>query len=191
MNSCGKILCEGRSLRMSRALANQLSLAPWGAGDLIDRAVRLYRRHFITLIRIAAPPVLVSALGWTTATIAFSAISVTSSSGLLLLYVLMLLGSGVIVICGSLFSIIVMGGATRNLVAHLLWNEPVSFRTTYRAVKARFWGLLGASLMVALWLGFSAWLGFMTFWILAVILWAALALASIFPWLTGILGGIG
>jgi len=172
-------------------LDSELALAPLGAGDLIDRAVRLYRRHFITLIRIAAPPVLVSALGWTTATIAFSAISVTSSSGLLLLYVLMLLGSGVIVICGSLFSIIVMGGATRNLVAHLLWNEPVSFRTTYRAVKARFWGLLGASLLVALWLGFSAWLGFMAFWILVLILFAALAFTSVLPWLTGILGGIG
>ena len=38
-----------------------ISLAPLGAGDLIDRAVRLYRHHFVTLIRIAAPPVIVSA----------------------------------------------------------------------------------------------------------------------------------
>jgi len=30
---------------------NQLPLAPLGAGDLIDRAVRLYRRHLFTLIR--------------------------------------------------------------------------------------------------------------------------------------------
>ncbi len=42
---------------------NELSLAPLGAGDLIDRAVRLYRRHFLTLIRIAAPPVIVAAAG--------------------------------------------------------------------------------------------------------------------------------
>ena len=40
----------------------QLALAPLGAGDLIDRAVRLYRQHFLTLIRIAAPPVSISAL---------------------------------------------------------------------------------------------------------------------------------
>ncbi len=33
---------------------SELALAPLGAGDLIDRAVRLYRRHFLTLIRIAA-----------------------------------------------------------------------------------------------------------------------------------------
>ena len=46
-----------------------LSLEPLGAGDLIDRAVRLYRRHFWTLIRISAPPVLISSLGWTIDTI--------------------------------------------------------------------------------------------------------------------------
>ncbi|MEJ7711883.1 MAG: hypothetical protein WKF84_18945 [Pyrinomonadaceae bacterium] len=42
---------------------NQLPLAPLGAGDLIDRSVRLYRRHFVTLLRMAAPPVLVSSVG--------------------------------------------------------------------------------------------------------------------------------
>ena len=42
------------------SLSANLALEPLGAGDLIDRAVRLYRRHFTTLIRIAAPPVLVS-----------------------------------------------------------------------------------------------------------------------------------
>jgi len=38
--------------------SSELALAPLGAGDLIDRAVRLYRQHFLTLIRIAAPPFL-------------------------------------------------------------------------------------------------------------------------------------
>ncbi len=51
---------EDHSQRMN-LLNDQLSLAPLGAGDLIDRAVRMYRHHFFTLIRIAAPPVLVSA----------------------------------------------------------------------------------------------------------------------------------
>lgn len=37
-------------------LNDQLALAPLGAGDLIDGAVRMYRRHFFTLIRIAAQP---------------------------------------------------------------------------------------------------------------------------------------
>src|ERR1051325_1283345 len=49
---------------MKTLAAHQLSLAPLGAGDLIDRAVRLYRRHFFTLIGITAPPVVVSTLGY-------------------------------------------------------------------------------------------------------------------------------
>lgn len=171
---------------------SDLSLAPLGAGDLIDRAVRLYRRHFLTLIRIAAPPVLVSALGSTITTIAFRALSSTSSEVSVALYVLTFMGGGVIMICGSLFSLIVMGGATRNLVSHLIWNEPVTARTTYRAVKSRFWGLLGASILVAFWLGFAASVAFSAYLMFSFIMFAALAVASmVSPWTTGILGGLG
>ena len=49
---------------MSSSFASQLPLAPLGAGDLIDRAVRLYRRHLFVLIRTAAPPVIIVAAGW-------------------------------------------------------------------------------------------------------------------------------
>jgi hypothetical protein len=172
---------------------SQLALAPLGAGDLIDRAVRLYRQHFLTLIRIAAPPVLVSAAGSTLTTIAFRELGATPSSVRLLLYVLMLFGGAIVVVCGSLFSLIVMGGATRNLVAHLLWDEPVSFRSTYRAVKSRFWGLLWASILVAAWLGFSAWLAIMGFYmVFLLVLVAAFAFGSVMPeWITAIISGLG
>src|SRR5437870_11436936 len=167
----------------------ELSLAPLGAGDLIDRAVRLYRRHFLTLIRIAAPPVLISATGSTFTTIAFREIAATGSTARMLLYILMILGGGLVIVCGSLFSLIVMGGATRNLVAHLLSGEPVSFRATYRAVKSRFWGLLGASFMVASWLGLCFWLAFMAFYLIFVVMMIGLfAFGSISGWISGILG---
>jgi len=172
---------------------NELALAPLGAGDLIDRAVRLYRRHFLTLIRIAAPPVVVFALGSTITTIAFRELSATPDEMRMVLYVLMFLGGMVIMFGGSLFSLIVMGGATRNLVAHLLWNEPVTARSTYRAVKSRFWGLLGASIVVALWLGFSSWLAFMAFYmIIAMVTIGAIAFAqALSGWLAAILAGLG
>ena len=169
----------------------ELSLAPLGAGDLIDRAVRLYRRHFWTLIRISAPPVLISAVGWTIATIFGRGLS-TASSDLLAIYVLMFLIGIVIILAGALFSIVVMGGATRNLVSHLLWNEPVSARTTYRAVKSRFWSLLWASVLVALWLAFAASVALMVYGFLTFIIFAAIAVASaVSPWLTAIVGGLG
>jgi hypothetical protein len=173
-------------------LSSDLAIAPLGAGDLIDRAVRLYRRHFLTLISIAAPPVLVSALGSTITTIAWRALNATSSDVNMALYVLMLMAGITIVVCGSLFSIIVMGGATRNLVAHLLWDEPVNARATYRAVKSRFWGLLGASVLVALWLSFAGLLGFMAFMMVFGVMAAAIGFASIvISWFVGILWTMG
>ena len=178
---------------MPELTVNQLPLAPLGAGDLIDRAVRLYRRYFLTLIGIAAPPVLVSALGSTLMTIGFRSFSITASSERLLLYALMI-GVGVIVaICGSLFSLIVMGGATRNLVAHLLSGEPVSARSTYRAIKSRFWGLLGASILIATWLLFAAMLATMAFYmVFAIIVLGSVALAQVLGiWFSALLGGVG
>ena len=171
----------------------ELSLAPLGAGDLIDRAVRLYRRHFFTLIRIAAPPVLLSAVGSTLTTIAFRAIGATPSAMRLFLYILMLLGGGLVIVAGSLFSLIVMGGAARNLVAHLLWDEPVSFRSTYAAVKSRFWGLLGASILIALWLSFCGWLAVMGFYLVFLVVFVGVfAIGSVMPeFVTGIVVVLG
>jgi hypothetical protein len=175
------------------SVENELALAPLGAGDLIDRAVRLYRRHFLTLIRIAAPPVLVFALGSAISAIAFRELTNTSDDTRFLLYVLMIMAGSGIMICGSLCSLIVMGGATRNLVAHLLWNEPVSFRATYRAVKSRFWGLLGASVVVGLWLMFAFWLAFMAFYLVIIIVTiGAFAFAqALSGWLAVLIWGLG
>lgn len=173
-------------------VSNELALAPLGAGDLIDRAVRLYRRQFLTLIRIATPPVLVSALGSTMVTIAFRELSSTASELRLVMYIFVFIGGLVVTFCGSLFSLIVMGGATRNLVSHLVWNEPVTARTTYRAVKERFWGLLGASILVALWLAFAAIIASMGYAFLSLIMVLAVAVgASISPWITTLTVGLG
>src|SRR6185295_19270708 len=172
---------------------SELSLAPLGAGDLIDRAVRVYRRHFFTLIRIAAPPVLVSAAGTAIFTIAVREIGATDSSARLLLYVLMLFGGSIIVVCGLLFSLVVMGGATRNLVAHLLWDEAVSFRSTYRAVKSRFWGLLWGSILMGLWFAFSGWLAIMgAYMAFAVLLLVVVGFGQVMPaWMIAIFSGMG
>jgi len=172
--------------------SSDLALAPLGAGDLIDRAVRLYRRHFLTLIRIAAPPVLVSAVGSTITTITFREFTATSSEMRLALFVLLWLAGVMIIGCGSLFSIIVMGGATRNLVAHLLWNEPVSMRTTYGAVKSRLWGLLGGSFLMASWLGFAISVAFMAWFIVFdVVALASFVFIKLSTWLAGITGVLG
>ena len=140
---------------MATLAVNQLQLAPLGAGDLIDRTVRLYRRHFGALIRASAPPVVVSALGTVLWSVSVRSLAVTESEGRMVGYVAgAALGAGVYVL-GLLAQLIVVGGASRNLVMHLLWGEPVTARLIYRSVRSRFWGLLGATVVVLFWLFIS------------------------------------
>jgi hypothetical protein len=134
----------------------QLQLAPLGAGDLIDRTVRLYRHHFMTLIRASALPVFVSAAGSVTWSVSIGAMGATPSGGRLALYFVSAVLGLALLFLGLLAQLIVMGGASRNLVMHLLWGEPVTARLIYRSVRSRFWSLLLASLLVALWLFISA-----------------------------------
>jgi hypothetical protein len=177
---------------MSALVANQLPLAPLGAGDLIDRAVRLYRRHFFTLIRIAAPPVIVSAIGSVFFVFSRGRAFTTSSGCSLALYVLLGFSGLCLMVAGKVFSLIVMGGATRNLVTHLLSDEPVSARATYTAVRSRFWGLLAASLLVLFWIVLSSMVAIVAwFMVFYVVLLAGVAFALIAPvWLAAILGSI-
>lgn len=173
--------------------ANNLALAPLGAGDLIDRSVRLYRRHLFILIRIFAPPVIVAAAGWILTTISFRQLFIVSSEVELALY-FVLLGVGMVVTLGGhLFNLVVMGGATRNLVAHLLRNDPVSAKATYDAVRARFWGLLGASVLVLLWIMIAALAAFTGLYMVSAFLMVgSFLLATSAPvWLVTVIAVIG
>jgi hypothetical protein len=173
--------------------ANDLHLVPLGAGDLIDRAVRLYRRHLFTLMRIAAPPVVVTAIGWVLWTISTRGVVNTPDTATLALYVFLIFIAVVVIIGGHIFSLLVMGGASRNLVTHLLWNEPVLARTTYAAVRSRFWSLLGATLLVVLWLGLSSMVGFFGWYIVVIFVTMGIVfLAQWAPvWMSALVGTIG
>lgn len=63
-----------------------------------------------------------------------------------------------------LLNIIVTGGAARNLITHLLWNEPFAARTTYHNIRARFGSLFGAAVIIAIWIFIAA--------VLALFAWA-------------------
>lgn len=178
---------------MATSSANDLHLVPLGAGDLIDRAVRLYRRHLFTLMRIAAPPVIISAVGWVLLTISMRKLEKTPDTAEFFFYVFLIFVGGSIAVGGHLFSLIVMGGASRNLVAHLLSNEPVLARTTYAAVRSRFWSLLGATVVVLLWLIVAWMVGVFGFYIVFII--ASLGIVFMAQWaplwMTAIVGIIG
>ncbi len=129
-----------------------LSLTPLGAGDLIDRAVRFYRKNFWTFVWIAAPPVLIGMLisvGWMI--LGRSLFSVGASYDPLeqsFYYIFLWLGSIIIWLAQTVTTLIVMGGASRNFVRHLLFGEPITFRETYKNVRQRFFGLAAASVLI-------------------------------------------
>ena len=177
---------------MSTLSPGQLPLAPLGAGDLIDRAVRLYRRHLFVLIRTAAPPVIIIAAGWILFSISVRQVVKAFETSSLFGY-LLLSGLAIgIMLAGYVLILVVMGGATRTLVAHLLRNDPVTAQATYKAVRSRFGGLLIASLLVLAWMFASLlaassgaqMVGF-------VFMVAAGALANLSLLLAGIVGIIG
>ncbi len=180
---------------MPASSANDLHLVPLGAGDLIDRAVRLYRRHLFTLMRIAAPPVVVTAIGSVLWTIGWREVFNTPDTAGLIFYVFLLFAATTVFISGHLFSLLVMGGASRNLVTHLLWNEPVLVRTTYAAVRSRFWSLFGATLVVMLWLGLAFAVAFFGWYM--IVIFATLGAVFLAQWVpmwlavfVGVIGGI-
>ena len=178
---------------MAALSPSHLSLAPLGAGDLIDRAVRLYRRHLFVLIRIAAPPVIIVAAGWMMLSISVQQIFLTSVTRDLFLYIALLIIALFVMLIGYLLILVVMGGATRTLVAHLLRNDPVTASATYKAVKARFWGLLLASFIVLMWIFASLSVSTMGGQTAAgILVFVSMLLSTILPsWVAAIFAVIG
>ena len=175
---------------MSTLSPSQLPLAPLGAGDLIDRAVRLYRRHLFVLIRTAAPPVIIIAAGWILGSISFRQIYISTETEDLFVNVLLSFLVVLIMLAGYLAILVVMGGATRTLVAHLLRNDPVTAQATYKAVRSRFWGLVVAAVIVMGWIFASflaaSWIGQMAAMIIFIL---CLVLSSwVSNWLAIVVG---
>lgn len=168
-----------------------LEIAPPGAGDLIDRTVRLYRRHFLTLIRASAPPVIVSATGAVVITIANRGLMLTGEDARMLTYFLLLAFGFILWLAGVLLHWVVMGGASRNLVMHLVQGEAVSARAIYRNVRLRFFRLFIATILVGLWASIAgsiagvAWL--LLFWVASIIL-IIMGAASFPMWILVIVG---
>ena len=164
---------------------SRLSVAPLGAGDLIDRSVRFYRQNFRTLVLIAAPPVVVGALislVWRMIGREAFGLSPASNGGdLFLYYVFVGLGSLVIWFFEIDAMLAVMGGASRNFVRHLLFGEPLTFRETYRNVRSRIGGLMTASSIITFLLGL---LGIFDFYLALVVgSLAVMAVVAALSWI--------
>lgn len=176
-----------------------LSLSPMGAGDLIDRAVRFYRKNFWTFILIATPPVFAGTLFsvvWTfLGREIFTNAASADSDERAFYYIFIWFGSVIIWLVETIATLVVMGGASRNFVRHLLFGEPISFKETYRNTSKRLVGLIGASTAIVVVLGT---IGFVIFYfgmfvaIMAIFLAiAALAPIPLLATIVSVLLGVG
>lgn len=144
--------------------ATRLALVPLGAGDLIDRAVRFYRKFFWTFVLIAAPPVVAGtaiSLAWTITGRQVFNVSDPYSPEITFYYFFLWFGNIIIWLTETIATLVVMGGASRNFVRHLLFGEAITFRETYKNTWHRLGGLIFASTMLTIVLGT---LGFVIFY---------------------------
>ena len=162
-----------------------LSVVPLGAGDLIDRSVRFYRRNLWTFILIASPPVVVGTLlsvAWTLLGRELFAVgSGVKADDRTFYYLFVSFGNILIWLTEAVATLVVMGGASRNFVRHLLFGEPITFRETYTNTRKRLLGLIAASSIITVMLAVIGFIFFYLGFILTalVILLVAMVFTSI------------
>jgi len=129
---------------------DSFTLEPMSAGDVIDRAVRLYRRNFLSLLRIVFGPSLVAYLGTVLYYIGERNFSLERGDSRVLLSAALITAGFVVWLFGKAAFYAVLGGASRSLVDHFFEGKPILARDVYRAVRERFWSLIGAMLVIGL-----------------------------------------
>lgn len=127
---------------------NSLTLAPLSAGDLLDRIVRLYRQHWVALMRVAILPVIFSYLGVMALALGVRNFSTTKGDWRIAMSVLLILVGLVGYIGGKAALIFLLGGTARELVQHFMDGSPVTVRGVYRTARQNFWHLVGAAVLI-------------------------------------------
>lgn len=129
---------------------DSFALAPLSAGDIIDRAVRIYRQQFWRLLQIVIWPSLIAYTGVILYTFGLRNFALDRGDERIFLGVVMTGGGFLIYLLGKMAFYVVLGGTARSLVNYLLNHEPLKPRAVYQAVKERFWSLAGAVLLVGM-----------------------------------------
>jgi hypothetical protein len=135
-------------MKMPTNEINSLMLAPLSAGDLLDRIVRLYRQHWVALMRVAILPTLLSYLGGMALTLGIRNFSTTKGDWRIAMSVLLSLAGVTVYAAGKAVLIFLLGGTARELVQHFLDGSSVTVRGVYRTARQNFWRLVGAAVLI-------------------------------------------
>jgi len=113
--------------------SRELLLQPVSAGDLIDRALRLYRRYLAALLAIAAVPGLVAVVGGLLAVFAGADLMMTAAGNFLTFGL------------SPVLNLVVIGALTKVVADHVVREEPISFRQTWQVILRDWERLLGVA----------------------------------------------
>ena len=170
-------------------MASFTILEPISTGDIIDRAVRLYRRNFTPLVAITAVPTLigyvVSVMFWSGYTSLITATASTRGVPVSAIWMILLGGLGYPIWAYAM--LLTVSGLSRVVGDHLMLSEPITFRRCLAAVRRR----LGAITLMGLIVVMMLVLAYIVFSIVVFILMLAgtllvgvIAAASLPQWIT-------
>jgi hypothetical protein len=173
-------------------MASFTILEPMSTGDVIDRAVRLYRRNFAQLVAIAAVPTLigyvVSLMFWYGYTSLLT--GATGSRALPVSAILMLSLGGLGYPIWIYVLLLTISGLSRVVGDHLMLGEPITFRGCWTAVKRRIGAitLMGLILVALMFVAYFA----VAFVVVAAALGVGLMAGAITsiglpPWVAGVM----
>ena len=155
-------------------MASFTILEPISTGDVIDRAVRLYRRNFTPLVAITAVPTLigyvVSLMFWSGYTSVLT--STTSSRGVSATAILMLVLGGLGYPLWAYALLLTVSGMSRVVGDHLMLDEPITLRRCFAAIKRR----LGAITLMGL---LSVAMLFATYIVVSIVMFVLLLLVGL------------
>lgn len=129
---------------------DSFTIMPLSAGDIIDRAVRLYRRHFVALLRIVLAPSLIAYVGAIAYTVGVQNFSLAHGDTQMVVSGVLVAIGIIVYLIGKTAFFVVLGGTSLALVNHFLDGSPLRAREVFRTVRQRLWSLIGATLLVFL-----------------------------------------
>lgn len=129
---------------------DDFTLNPLSAGDIIDRAARLYKRNISVLLRIALVPTLIEFAGSILLSFGMKNASLQRGDERVLLTVVMIVVGIVLRVGGQFAFFAVLGGASRSIIYHFYDGTPINVRDCLRSIRSRFFSLLGATIIIAI-----------------------------------------
>lgn len=152
------------------------TLTPLSAGDIIDRAVRIYKRNFPALLRIVLGPSLIAYTGGIMYYIGFRNFSFTRGETRVILTTSLIVVGGILWLTGKIAFYAMLGGASKSLVYLFFDGTPLRARDVYRSVRRKFGTLVTAAILIA---AISMGVGFLIYMGVLVMILVLLAIAGL------------